>query len=76
MTLTDNIQYRVQNLPMPLQQEVLDFVEYLMFKREQEAIHEQDESGWSGLSLDTAMRGMENEDSPIYSLEDLQEAFS
>ena len=76
MTLTENIQHYVQMLPDSLQREVLDFVKYLLFKQEQEIMPEQDELEWSTLSLELAMRGMENEDMAIYSTEDLQEVFS
>jgi len=76
MTLSENIQHYVQKLPVPLQREVLDFVQYLMFRREREVIHEQDEYDWSSLSLDLAMRGIGDEGQPVYSSHDLQEVFS
>ena len=76
MTLTENIQHYVQMLPDSLQREVLDFVKYLLFKQKQEIMPEQGELEWSNLSLELAMRGMENEDMPIYSTEDLQVIFS
>jgi hypothetical protein len=76
MTLTENIQHYVQMLPDSLQREVLDFVKYLLFKQKQEIMPEQGELEWSTLSLELAMRGMENEDMPIYSTEDLQVIFS
>ena len=47
--------------------EVLDFVEYLRSKTE--------EKDWSGLSLSSSMRGIEDEKSP-YSLADMKESFS
>ncbi|MFC1974918.1 DUF2281 domain-containing protein [Chloroflexota bacterium] len=75
MTMTENIQHYVQMLPDSLQAEVLDFVKYLLFKREQETVQEQEELEWSNLSLELAMRGMEDEDTPFYAPEDLQEVF-
>jgi hypothetical protein len=54
---------------------VLDFVKFLLFKREQETIPEQDEIEWSDFSLVSAMRGMEDEDTPIYTTDDLKEVF-
>jgi len=45
-------------------------IKYLTIKAEV-----QNNMEWSGLSLSSAMRGMENEDSP-YSLSDLKESFS
>lgn len=59
----------VQRLQEPLQTEVLDFVEYLEHKQFE------GQKDWSTLSLSSAMRDMENEDTP-YSLSDLKEAFS
>jgi hypothetical protein len=53
-------------LPESKKAEVLDFVEYLKTKAE--------DKDWSIFSLSSAMRGMEDEDSP-YSLGDLQESF-
>ena len=76
MTVTESIQQYVQKLPTSLQMEVLDFVKYLLFKKEQEVLSDQDDSVWSNLSLELAMRGMENEDVPAYTREDLQEVFS
>jgi len=76
MTVTESIQQYAQRLPIPLQLEVLDFVKYLLFKNEQKIVEEQDELAWSSLSLDLAMRGMEDENTPLYTFEDLQEAFS
>jgi hypothetical protein len=54
----------------PQQGEVLNFVEYLQAKAEK---HERKD--WSNLSLSSAMRGMEDEQTP-YSLADLKESFS
>ena len=76
MTVSESIQQYVQKLPISLQMEVLDFVEYLLFKKEQEALRDQDDSAWSNLSLELAMQGMENEDLPVYTREDLQEVFT
>jgi hypothetical protein len=75
MSITESIQQHVQLLPDALQQEVLDFVKFLLFKREQETIPEQDEIEWSDFSLVSAMRGMEDEDTPIYTTDDLKEVF-
>ena len=74
MTVTESIQQYVQKLPISLQIEVLDFVKYLLFK--QEVLSNQDDSAWSNLSLELAMQGMENEDLPVYTREDLQEVFT
>ncbi len=76
MTIAENIHQYVQMLPDPLQREVLDFVKFLLFKQEQETALEQDEIEWSNFSLASAMRGMEDEDTPIYTTDDLKEIFS
>lgn len=76
MTVADNIHQYVQKLPDFLQLEVLDFVKYLLFKREQETLSQQDEFIWSNLSLALAMRSMEDEDTPNYTTEDLKETFA
>ena len=66
MSLEDKIIKEIQDLPESRKAEVLDFVEYLKTKA--------GDTDWSIFSLSSAMRGMENEDSP-YSLGDLQESF-
>ena len=70
MSLADKIINNVRTLPESKQIEVLDFIEYLRAKTER-----QENTGWSDFSLSSAMRGMENEESP-YSLKDLKESFS
>ena len=67
MSLEDKIIQQIHDLPENKKVEVLDFVEYLKTKTE--------EKDWSDLSLSSAMRGMENEDT-LYSLDDLKESFS
>ena len=67
MSLEEKIIRQVHELPESKKAEVLDFVEYLKAKTE--------EKEWSGFSLASAMRGMEDEDS-LYSLRDLREVFS
>jgi hypothetical protein len=52
--------------------EVLDFVEYLKSKKGRKV---EDSDEWSRFSLDSAMRGIEEEPSP-YGIEDIKERFS
>jgi hypothetical protein len=73
MTASERIQQYVQRLPQRLQVEVLDFVEYLLAKAEREAA-QPEELDWSRLSLAFAMRGMEDEDTPANTVEDLEMA--
>ncbi len=70
MTLDEKIRYYIQNLPRPFQEELLDFIEYLMLKAEQ-----QEKQEWDSLSLSSAMRGMEDESS-LYTLSDIKVAFT
>ena len=74
MVVAERIQHYVRRLPERLQTEVLDFVEFLMAKSEKDGGAEADDQ-WPGLSLSAAMRGMEDEDAPEYSLSDMKESF-
>lgn len=75
MRITDKIQVSVQKLPTEYQAEVLDFVEYLLAKTTR-GDQENEENLWSDLSLTFAMRGMEDEDEPQYTIADLKVIFS
>jgi len=70
MAISDQIQRTVQTLPIAVQAEVLDFVQYLASKNAR-----REERDWSELSLAWAMRGMEQEDVPGYIMEDLRTVF-
>jgi len=70
MNLANEIIKNAKELPELKQLEVLDFIEYLKLKTERQKNIE-----WATLSISSAMRGMENEDSD-YSLNDLKESFS
>jgi len=72
MTTTETIVQRLKSLPASAQREVLDFVEFLQSRR-QEHTARKDEVAWSAFSLDSAMRGMEEEETP-YTLADIKEA--
>jgi hypothetical protein len=74
MTIMEKIQESVQKLPTVYQTEVLDFIEYLLAKATHDT-REHAESFWSDLSLTSAMRGMEDEDTPEYTVADLKERF-
>ncbi|HJS18304.1 MAG TPA: DUF2281 domain-containing protein [Anaerolineales bacterium] len=69
MTLDEKIHQYVQKLPRSFQEELLDFVEYLLMKAEQ-----QEQKDWGSLSLSSAMRDME-EEPVLYSLSDLRVTF-
>jgi hypothetical protein len=75
MAVAERIHEYVQRLPPSLQAEVLDFVQYLLSKLERETARE-DEHAWSALSLALAMRGMEEEETPTYTTDDLKVVYS
>jgi hypothetical protein len=69
MTLDEKIHLYTQKLPYSFQEEVLDFVQYLLTKAEQ-----QEKQDWASLSLSSAMRDMEDEPD-LYTLSDLRIIF-
>ena len=69
MNLSEKILTTVASLPEAKQVEVLDFVEYLKLKTENE-----ESSDWNSFSIISAMRDMENEDSN-YSVTDLKKTY-
>ncbi|MBN1966589.1 MAG: DUF2281 domain-containing protein [Anaerolineae bacterium] len=75
MLVEEQIQQHLRRLPDALKAEVLDFVEYLLLKTERATQQAQDIEPWSAFSLAAAMRGMEDEDGPEYSLDDLNVTF-
>jgi len=70
MTLDEKIQRYAQKLPHSFQEELLDFVQYLLTKAEQ-----QEKQEWASLSLSSAMRDIEDEP-VLYSLSDLKVVFA
>jgi len=69
MTLDEKIHQYVQKLPRSFQEELLDFVEYLVMKAEQ-----QENQDWQSLSISSAMRDIEDE-AVSYSSSDLRVTF-
>ncbi|MEP7137975.1 MAG: hypothetical protein ABI904_23855 [Chloroflexota bacterium] len=70
MTLDEKIHQYTQKLPHSFQEELFDFVQYLLMKAEQ-----QEKREWDSLSLSSAMRAMEDE--PVsYSLSDIRVLFA
>lgn len=67
METANRIYEEIKALPEPLQREVLQFVERLV-----RTLREED-SNWSELSLQAALRGLENEPGPEYHEEDFKE---
>lgn len=71
MAFSQEIEERIEKLPISFQAEVLDFVDYLSVKAEREAV-QHERRLWSGLSLSSAIRGMEDEEVPAYTTADLR----
>ena len=67
--IDQKISETIRKLPLSLQQELLDFVDFLLIRAERQEARE-----WSMISLASAMRGMESEES-LYTLEDLKVVF-
>jgi len=70
MTLDEKIYRYAQKLPYSLQEELFDFVQYLLIKAEQ-----QEKQDWTSLSLSSAMRDMEDEPT-LYSISDIRVSFA
>lgn len=70
MTLDEKIHRYVQKLPYSFQEELFDFVQYLLMKAEQ-----QEKQDWTSLSLSSAMRDMEDEPT-LYSISDIRVSFA
>ena len=69
MTFDEKILQEVQKLPASFQEELLDFIQYLLMKSERREMRD-----WSYLSLSYALEGMDNEER-IYDLSDLRVVF-
>jgi len=69
MAVLERIQRKVKLLPEPTQYQVLDFVDYLLSRSRQEDIL------WSKFSVRWALRGMEDEEWPEYSAQDMVETW-
>lgn len=70
MSLADKIIEKIKSLPEEKQAEVFDFVNLLEIK-----IKEEENIFWSKFSLESAMRGMDDEEA-LYTVTDLKETFS
>lgn len=73
MTTAQSIVQRVMSLPEDAQREILDFVEFIETRMAEQSRPLED-AAWSAMSLASAMRGMEDEES-AYTLDDLKERF-
>ena len=71
MDIVEKIIEELKSIPESSQAEVLDFVEYLKSNKGRK----EEDSEWSRFSLDSAMKGIEEEPSP-YGIKDIKEKFS
>jgi Protein of unknown function (DUF2281) len=71
MDIVERIIEELKSIPESAQAEVLDFVEYLKSKQRQK----EEDSEWLQFSLNSAMRGIEEEPSP-YGIKDIKEKYS
>ena len=71
MSTADLILMTVKQLPQDRQAEVLDFAEFI--HRRAASVDHTEDANWKAFSLSTAMRGMENEDTPEYGEKDIKE---
>lgn len=74
MIATETIVERIKSLRESDRRQVLDFVEFIEFRRAK-PFPEDEDLAWSSFSLASAMRGMEHEESP-YMLDDVMEFFT
>lgn len=72
MTTEEAIIERLKSLPDVARREVLDFAEFLATRTQEQAARKE-ETHWFDLSLNSAMRGMEDEPE-IYTRADLKES--
>lgn len=70
MTLDEKIYQYAQKLPHSFQEELFNFVQFLLMKAEQ-----QENQDWASLSLSTAMFDMEDEPA-LYSISDIRVTFA
>lgn len=70
MVIDERIYQQVQRLPRSLQEELLDFVQFLLMKAEQ-----QEKQEWFSLSLSSALQKMHDEPA-LYSLADIKVRFA
>jgi hypothetical protein len=68
MTTSELIYQKVQQLPKSKQAEILEYVEFLGSRQSDEG--EMSSHDWTAFSLSNAMRGMEYEEDPGYTLGD------
>ena len=74
MIVSEKITKRIASLPVSVQTEILDYVEFVARKSKIREVQSEN-SSWSEFSLNQAMKGLENEDFPEYNEADLKEVW-
>lgn len=72
MIVSEKISQKVEKLPMAIQLEILDFVEFVAQKAEK-TNSDDEKKQWTEFSLNQAMKGLEDEEIPEYTEADLKE---
>ena len=72
MIVTEKINQKVEKLPIEIQLEILDFVEFVAQKAERQNASKENWQ-WTDFSLAQAMKGLEDEETPEYTEADLKE---
>ena len=72
MSVAEIIFEKVQHMPKTKQMEILHFVEFMDITKSK---HHATDKDFSNLSLSLAMKGMENESMPDYSIKDIKQKF-
>lgn len=72
MPSTEKIVHELETLPAMLKEEALDFIGYLKMK---EAKGSREIREWNRFSLESALRGMEDDEFPAYQESDLKEVW-
>jgi hypothetical protein len=72
MIVTEKINQKLEKLPVEIQLEILDFVEFVAQKAERQNALEENRQ-WTDFSLAQAMKGLEDEETPEYTEADLKE---
>ena len=73
MIVSEKINEKLEKLPVAMQLEVLDFVEFVAQKAERQTAEIEAERQWAEFSLNQAMKGLEDEETPEYTEADLKE---
>jgi hypothetical protein len=74
MIVAEKITKRIASLPVSVQTEILNYVEFVARKSQTREVQSEN-TNWSEFSLNQAMKGLENEDSLEYYEADLKEVW-